>query len=57
METIFEIKEYAESGNSPFAEWFNSLDDVTVRALTNMFADLKREILVRSKHFKKVCLN
>ena len=29
METIFEIKEYAESGNSPFTEWFDSLDAVT----------------------------
>jgi putative addiction module killer protein len=29
METIFEIKEFIEAGNSPFAEWFNSLDAVT----------------------------
>jgi putative addiction module killer protein len=29
METVFEIKEYVESGNSPFADWFDSLDAVT----------------------------
>jgi putative addiction module killer protein len=29
METTFEIKEYVESGNSPFADWFDSLDAVT----------------------------
>ena len=29
METTFEIKEYVESGNSPFANWFDSLDAVT----------------------------
>jgi putative addiction module killer protein len=29
METSFEIKEYVESGNSPFATWFNSLDAMT----------------------------
>jgi putative addiction module killer protein len=29
METTFEIKEFIESGNSPFADWFNSLDAVT----------------------------
>jgi len=29
METTFEIKEFIEAGNSPFAEWFNSLDAVT----------------------------
>jgi putative addiction module killer protein len=29
METTFEIKEYTESGNSPFADWFDSLDAVT----------------------------
>jgi putative addiction module killer protein len=28
MATIFEIKEYVESGNSPFANWFDSLDSV-----------------------------
>jgi putative addiction module killer protein len=29
MHGIFEIKEYAEAGNSPFADWFDSLDAVT----------------------------
>jgi putative addiction module killer protein len=29
MDTTFEITEYTEAGNSPFAEWFNSLDAVT----------------------------
>jgi putative addiction module killer protein len=29
METTFEIKEYVELTNPPFAEWFNSLDAVT----------------------------
>jgi putative addiction module killer protein len=29
METTFEIKEYTETGNSPFADWFDSLDAVT----------------------------
>ncbi len=29
METAFEIKEYVESGNSPFADWFDALDAVT----------------------------
>ena len=29
METTFEIKEYVESGSSPFADWFDSLDAVT----------------------------
>ena len=29
MQTIFEIKEFIESGNSPFADWFDSLDAVT----------------------------
>ena len=29
MQTKFEIKEYSESGYSPFADWFNSLDAVT----------------------------
>lgn len=26
---MFEIREYVESGKSPFAEWFDSLDGVT----------------------------
>jgi len=29
VQTKFEIKEYSESGCSPFADWFNSLDAVT----------------------------
>ena len=29
MEPTFEIKEFIEAGNSPFADWFNSLDAVT----------------------------
>jgi putative addiction module killer protein len=29
MDTTFEIKEFVESGNSPFADWFDSLDAVT----------------------------
>ena len=29
MQTIFEIKEFIEAGNSPFADWFDSLDAVT----------------------------
>ena len=29
METTFEIKEFIEAGNSPFADWFDSLDAVT----------------------------
>ena len=29
MQTIFKIEEYTESGHSPFADWFNSLDPVT----------------------------
>jgi len=29
METTFEIKEYVESENSPFADWRASLDSVT----------------------------
>ena len=29
METIFELKEYTESGRSPFSEWFNALDSIT----------------------------
>src|ERR1039458_1995049 len=29
METIFEIKEFIEAGNSSFADWFDSLDAVT----------------------------
>lgn len=29
MQTAFEVREYAETGNSPFANWFNSLDAVT----------------------------
>ena len=28
MEGSFEIREFAESGHSPFAEWFNNLDAV-----------------------------
>ena len=30
MDKQFEIKEYIKNGRSPFAEWFNSLDAVTV---------------------------
>jgi putative addiction module killer protein len=29
MSQIFDIKEDSESGHSPFAEWFESLDSVT----------------------------
>ncbi len=29
MNGSFEIREYMESGRSPFAEWFNELDAVT----------------------------
>jgi putative addiction module killer protein len=29
MDTTFEINEYTAAGNSPFAEWFNSLDAIT----------------------------
>jgi putative addiction module killer protein len=29
METTFEIREFVESGSSPFAGWFDSLDAVT----------------------------
>ena len=29
MDKTFEIKEYTESGNSPFADWFDSLNAVT----------------------------
>jgi putative addiction module killer protein len=29
MNGSFEIREYMESGRSPFAEWFNDLDAVT----------------------------
>jgi putative addiction module killer protein len=29
MSQQYEIKEYLGSGNSPFADWFNSLDAVT----------------------------
>lgn len=29
MQTTFEVKEFIENGNSPFADWFDSLDDVT----------------------------
>jgi putative addiction module killer protein len=29
MPQAFEIKEYTESGHSPFADWFDSLDPVT----------------------------
>ena len=29
MSSTFEIKEYTESGHSPFAEWFDALDAVT----------------------------
>ncbi len=29
MGAPFEIREYIESGRSPFAEWFNGLDSVT----------------------------
>jgi putative addiction module killer protein len=29
MAETFEIREYTESGRSPFAEWFNELDAVT----------------------------
>jgi putative addiction module killer protein len=29
MQKIFEIKEFIETGNSPFADWFDSLDAVT----------------------------
>lgn len=29
MAETFEIREYTESGRSPFAEWFNDLDAVT----------------------------
>jgi putative addiction module killer protein len=29
MPTEYEIRELAENGNSPFAEWFESLDAVT----------------------------
>jgi len=29
MQQAFEVKEFAESGNSPFANWFDSLDAVT----------------------------
>jgi hypothetical protein len=29
METTFEIKEFSEAGNSPFADWFDALDGVT----------------------------
>ncbi|MFO1476376.1 MAG: type II toxin-antitoxin system RelE/ParE family toxin [Verrucomicrobiota bacterium] len=29
MNGSFEIREYAESGRSPFAEWFDDLDAVT----------------------------
>jgi|SRR6185437_10079999 len=29
MSSTFEIREYTESGRSPFADWFDSLDAVT----------------------------
>jgi len=29
MSSTFEIREYTESGHSPFSEWFDSLDAVT----------------------------
>ena len=29
MQTTYEIKEFTESGNSPFTDWFDSLDAVT----------------------------
>ncbi len=29
MHKSFEIREYAETGNSPFADWFDELDSVT----------------------------
>ncbi len=29
MDGFFEIREYTETGRSPFAEWFNGLDAVT----------------------------
>ena len=29
MQPTFEIREYIESGRSPFADWFDSLDAVT----------------------------
>jgi len=47
MGTIFEIREYFERNNSPFADWFNPLDAVTAAALINIFAALKREISER----------
>ncbi len=29
MQPTFELKEFIENGKSPFANWFDSLDDVT----------------------------
>ncbi len=29
MNETFELREYAEAGHSPFAEWFDDLDAVT----------------------------
>jgi DNA-binding phage protein len=57
MNAPFEIREYIEGGRSPFAEWFDSLDSVTARGLTVIFADWNREISARPKHCAQACPN
>lgn len=46
---MFEIREYVESGKSPFAEWFDSLDAVTAARVDKYVRASKREISERPK--------
>ena|SRR5438445_6936196 len=41
MNGSFEIREYAEAGRSPFAEWFNGLDAVTAARVDRYFRRLE----------------
>lgn len=41
MNGHFEIREYTESGRSPFAEWFDDLDPVTAARVRRYIARLE----------------
>lgn len=42
MQTTFEIKEYVENEFSPFADWFDSLDDVTADRIDDYIRRLEQ---------------
>ena len=57
METIFEIKEFIEARNSPFAEWFNLLDAVTAARVDKYIRRLEAGNFGATKSRTKVYLN